>query len=600
MRDKVIQSELQFIMRKWYEYLFIRHGIYALIVAIWTTLMPTLAFAQSTTVRTSKELQAILGQNKDFGVILLDGDLFCIDNIDVLAGGVVKPATGRIPLITGDMICLNKSEGVADEGRNTWRTKLEGFTRKDFYAMNASFERVPISGIDGGLINVEFHERDVKILDKEKRKISLPIPDNCPELKNKSAAYFKNTTMKLSCWFHCMNVSGIYSDANRLYGYVEDNYSFQSLGQHSNMSMYGTFFNLPDVKDIVYVDKDNYIHVPNMYPSIYIGWTSTMMNIKTTRILTFKDISFACSDLVVKMGNNTANKHFVNCGFSNCGKGIDFSNHVKDAEGNFSVDNCRFYDLYSNSAIYVMPVKNVTVSGNKIEHTGFLNKGGAVVSVSADNFTVENNSIHDFSYNGIVSGIHMSHKDNNVIKGVIRNNMVDQGSRVYGNPACQLYDGGGIYIYGHVNSVLVENNIICNVGFHDGLRFGLYLDGGAYNVTARNNLVYHNYPGQAAIHARYIVSEAPSDARNYFTGNIVVGDCVFGGNKTGAVPIVEGNYISGTVSQWNNNGVSISNNRTVKAKEEGDKVYIDRGVRIKKSNYSKMVRSIINNRKRLK
>ena len=587
-------------MGKWSEYFFSKSLFCRVIIVVGTIILSTNLFAQTTAVRTSQELQSLLSQNKDFGVILLDSDLFCLDNADVLAGGIVKPASGRTPLITGSMICFNKSEGVKESGKDTWKTKLKGFSRKDFYAMDASFKRVPISGIDGGLINIEFHERDVKILDKEKRKISLPIPDSYAVLKNRPSAYFKNTTMKLSCWFHCMNVSGLYSDANRLYGYVEDNYSFQSVGQHSNMSMYGTFFNLPEVEDVIYVDKDNYIHVPNRYSTIYIGWSPTIMNIKTTRSLTFLSISFACTDLVVKMGNNTANKHFENCNFHNCGRGIEFNNHVKDAEGNFSVVECEFSDLYCNSAVYVMPVKNVTISGNRFEHTGFLNKGGAVISVSADNYIIENNSIHDFSYNGIASGIHMSHKDNNVIKGTIRNNIVDQGKRVYGNPACQLYDGGGIYIYGHVNSVLVENNIICNVGFYDGLRFGLYLDGGTYNVTARNNLVYNNYPGQAAVHARYIVSDAPSDARNYFTGNIVVGDCVFGGNKTGSAPVVEGNFVSGDVSQWKGNDVIMNKNHTMKAKVEGDKVYVDRGTRIKKRDYTKQMRSIINNRKRLK
>lgn len=587
-------------MSRWSKCIISKSLFCILIIVTGGILIPTNAFSQTTTVRTSRELQSVLGQNKDFGVILLDGDLFYLDNADVLAGGVVKPASGRTPLITGYVIRLNKSEGIAENRRDTWKTKLEGFLRKDFYALGASFEHVPISGIDGGLINIEFHERDVIILDKEKRKISLPIPDGYNVLKNRTASYFNNTTMKLSCWFHCMNVSGLYSDANRLYGYVEDSYSFQSVGQHSNMSMYGTFFNLPEVDNVVYVDKDNYIHVPNMYSTIYIGWSSTIMNVKTTRSLTFEDISFACADLVVKMGNNTANKHFVNCSFHNCGRGIEFNNHVKDAEGNFSVEECEFRDLYCNSAVYVMPVKNVTVTGNRFEHTGFLNKGGSVLSVSADNFIVENNFIHDFSYNGVASGINMSYKDNNVIKGSIRNNIVDQGLRVYGNPACQLYDGGGIYIYGHVNSLLVENNIICNVGFYNGLRFGLYLDGGAYNVTACNNLVYNNYPGQAAVHARYIVSDAPSDARNYFTGNIVVGDCVFGGNKSGSAPVVDGNYVSGDITQWKGNDVIIKKNYTVKAEVEGDKVYIDRGTRIKKRNYSKMIRSIINNRKRLK
>lgn len=119
--------------------------------------MPTCAFAQVTTIRTSRELQDLLAQNKDLGLILLDGDLFCLENADVLARGVVKPAMGRKPFITCGIVCLNRSEGVADEGRNSWRTKPEGFTRKDFYAMNASFERVHISGIVGGLTNIEFY-----------------------------------------------------------------------------------------------------------------------------------------------------------------------------------------------------------------------------------------------------------------------------------------------------------------------------------------------------------------------------------------------------------------------------------------------------------
>lgn len=560
-------------------------------------LIPLPIWAQHHIVRTNDELSQLLAQNKEQGEIVLDGNVFVLDEVDVKAGGYIRPAKGRSPVFIGKSRFFSKSEKTI--GRGFWTVKMDGFQRGDFYVFDSELNEIPISDQVCGERNIELLEKEIEKIDDAKLKIRFRIPAKYEELKNRQSSFFKNCTLKLTCWYVCMNVSELYSDGTYLYGNVNGKANYSKFGVHPDMSVYATFFNYPSSDDRLYVDGQGFIHIPNKYDEIYLCQSANILNLKGNKSLTIEGVRFSGSDKPIMLGNNSQNKTIRKCSFESCGMGVDYQNFVDNAVGNFVVEGCTFRNLYSNDGIYVLPVKNIYIGNNRFYHIGLYNKGGAAITVNGEDFLVENNEISDFSYHGISCG--MDKKYNyKVIRGVIKNNIVDNEVR-YGDASRQLYDGGGIYVYTHVNSLLVEGNVIRNFGFKDGLRFGLYLDGGAYNVTAKNNLIYNMYPGQPAIHARYIDSDAPASARNFFSNNIAVGDCVFGGNNSCVVPELELNYVSGEIKQWKDNPViGVDNNQYIQTRVVGKKVYIDRGVRLKKRNYSKQIKSVVNTRRRIR
>ena len=555
------------------------------------------SYAQTVYVSKSDELINLLKQNKDYGTIVLTGNFYAIDSLDVRAGGRIVASRGNKPVIAGVGSFLKKQNGQAD-GSGYWKIKFGKFSRCDYYLTDKQFHPVLISGVDSGLRNIEYHERDIKKLDQKTRKIAIPIKEELAFLRNKDKNYFRYCTLKLSCWFICMNVTGLDSDSNYIYGFVDADSHYVKIGQHEYMLMYATFFNCPVRDGSAYVDGDGYLHVSNKYDEVYLSTTDMMMNLRTERKLSFDGVRFTAAGNPIKMGNNSKNKSFYNCTFENCGTGLDIKNYVLGADGNIVVSGCQFHHLYSNYAIYILTMKNVLVENNTFSHTGILNKSGAVIQLNGPNFRIEGNVIEDFSYNGIACGLDEKFSKNN-ISGKIRGNVVDNKAR-YGDASTQLYDGGGIYVYSHIDSLLIENNIIRNFGFEKGLRFGLYLDGGAYNVISRHNLVYNMYPGQQAVHARYVLTSTKRHSSNVFENNVFVGDCRFGGNANEeAMPtVVRNNYISGETTFANDNVDFISNKETT-TKVSGETVYIDRRAGLRKRQFPKGIRRLLKTSKRI-
>lgn len=555
------------------------------------------SYAQVIQVSTSEELANLLKQDKEIGTIVLTGKFYCIDNLNVKAGGTIIAAHNTKPIIAGKCVRIDKPDD-AESGSKYWTKKLSTFERGDYFILDERMDAIPISGVESGVRNIEYYEREIKKISEKERKIAIPIKGTLAYLRNRDRTFLKYCSIKLSCWFVCMDVTDLYSDSDYLYGIVDSDYNYVKLGKHGYMFSYMTIFNYPCEDGSAFVDSHNVVHIPNKYKNVYISLTSTILNLQGKRPLNVNGVTFSAANCPIKMGNNSLNKGFYNCSFVHCGTGVEFKNYVDNAEGNLVIDGCEFRNLYSNYAIRVLPVKNVLIQDNVFSHTGILNKGGSVISINADNFKVEGNVIEDFSYHGIGTGLEENYNYKR-ISGVIRNNTVDNEDR-FGDASTQLYDGGGIYIYAHVDSILVENNIIRNFGFAKGLRFGLYLDGGAYNVTARNNLVYNMFPGQQAVHARYVISSPKRSRNNVFENNVIVGDCRFGGNveNTDMPTVVCNNFISGETT-FENDNVDFTTNKEVNSIVSGETVLIDKRAGLRKCRFTKNIRRLLKTSKRI-
>ena len=78
-----------------------------------------------TIVHTSEELRDILAQDKEVGVVLLDGDWFHIDGAKVNMGGKIKPYKNRKPVLVGFQQTVNRSKGAKVED-GYWTAKING------------------------------------------------------------------------------------------------------------------------------------------------------------------------------------------------------------------------------------------------------------------------------------------------------------------------------------------------------------------------------------------------------------------------------------------------------------------------------------------
>ena len=178
---------------------------------------------------------------------------------------------------------------------------------------------------------------------------------------------------------------------------------------------------------------------------------------------------------------------------------------------------------------------------------------------------------------------------------MICDNVVDNVAN-YGNAECQLTDGGGIYVITHTDGVVIENNIVRNIGYEGCELWGIYLDDGAYNCTVRRNLVYNMWPGQYAMTARYVDECERSCMNNVVEGNIFIGPCKIAGNRKGygSKTIIRNNYMSGELNTQGDEYVSLEGNKIVSAivREDG-RIVFGKGNRIKKRGFTRRIKKLI-------
>ena len=186
-------------------------------------------------VSSPEQLSAVLMEDDDKGVILLDGDIFEIDNLEIKAGGVLKPAFGRRPKIVGKSFIATRNKGMV-AGSGYWKIKVPDFKCGDFYVFDEELKALPIS---------EFHimnndgspliDSTIVIVDKERMIIKIPLPSNYSFMKNKSVEELKNCIVKFGCWYRGVDLKNVYTDARYLYGQSSNTFEFGLLHRYNNL-----------------------------------------------------------------------------------------------------------------------------------------------------------------------------------------------------------------------------------------------------------------------------------------------------------------------------------------------------------------------------
>ena len=560
-------------------------------------LLSTLGVGAQTVVHNSRELSSVLRQNKDFGIIYLDGDEFCLGTTNVVAGGTVLPASGRTPVITPQSQVLLKriSKAVGD---GSWIGRVICEKARDFIVLDGQNNLIPFSTVTIANDKSGNVAKDILRMDKSKRLVKFLIPEQLKSLAKKSTQELQFCTIKVSYWFVCFNINNLHSDAKYFYGTIDTEYNYNLLSIHPDTPIQMSFFNIPLPGNGVYLDGNNFLHVPDRYEEVKFFEGGKLLLLSGERSLTFEGITFAGAYSTVEVSG--PDKHFKNCIFKNCCYGITCNYGVANKDGRCSVENCSFSDLYNNVAIKFLGCNNIVIANNILTRTGIVNKGGSLIDVSGENFQVKGNDISAFSYIAIRVGNTRDY-GKEIISGKVSENIIDNIAN-YGKAECQITDGGGIYIFTHNDNTEVSDNLVRNIGFKNGAERGIFLDDGAYNVKVLRNLVYNIYPGDMAIHARYEDQFEHSCMNNVFEYNIVIGDCLLAGNRKGIgnKTVIRNNYISGDVKTQGDSYVEMTSTKKIKAEiGEDGKLYIDRSNKVKKRTFNNSLRQIFNNRRRI-
>lgn len=540
-------------------------------------------------VRTESELCSLLSEDKDHGVILLDGDLFHVADINVKAGGIIKPYPGRKPTIIGFHQKVSRNERPIDQN-GYWSIPIKSYGYSQIVFLDEKFEPIPYSSKINGQDGFDIKEKQIKVINEAERLVGVPIPIGFDYLKNRDKLFFKNFSVKMSYWFVGISLRKIYSDANYLYGVIDNAYNYNLLSIRPYAKVQLEFFNLPKKGDGVFLDGNDMLHVPSRYNTVYVCSSPPLLKLKGNNNITFENLSFtgANYDAIHIEGSN---KHFNKCTFRNCGAGIiTIGNSYSDC----SVTNCLFENFYDNRVISFSGINDAVIANNTIRHTGTLMKGGSVISVAGLNFKANDNKVSDYSYIAISVGNTRDYRPG-TITGLVSNNIIDNIAN-YGYADNQLTDGGGIYVITHTDGVVIEKNIVRNIGYEGGELWGIYLDDGAYNCTVRRNLVYNMWPGQYALTARYVDDCERSCMNNIFENNILIGPCKIAGNRKGfgRKTIIRNNYISGELNTQGDEYVSLEGNKLVSAivREDG-RIIFGKGNRIKKRGFTRRIKNLI-------
>jgi len=544
-----------------------------------------------TIVHTSSELQAVLAMDTELGDILLDGDCFQLNGATVNAGGRIKPYGNRKPVLTGFQQIVRKSKDTKVQD-GYWNAHVEGYGYANYFFLDENFESIARSKLVDGKEYLHIKSSDLLRTDRNNRSIKIKVPPGYSSLLNRNEDFFKYAVLKVGYWFVQMNIYNLKSDKTYLYGQIDNEYNYDLLDIRPNDILTISFFNFPFSDGGIFLDGNDMLHVPAEYNTARMFCSGNILTLTGDRKLTIEGLSFVGSmkPIVIK----GSNKDIIDCSFKNCGSAVYCDYGVTNKDGRCSVCDCRIENLYNNNAITFVGCDDIIISNNRIQNTGLINKAGCVIQVGGDNFRVENNIVKGYSYIGIYAGISREHAAAKMT-GYIKDNLVDNFEN-WGQADKQLTDGGGIYVITHTDGVVIENNIVRNIGYEGGEMWGIYLDDGAYNCTVRRNLVYNLWQGQYAATSRYVDECDRSNMNNVFENNIFIGPCKIAGNRKGYgnKTIIRGNYIAGNLNTQGDEFVQLDGNRFVSTTVEKDgKIAFGKGDRIKIHGFTRKIKKLI-------
>lgn len=164
------------------------------------------------------------------------------------------------------------------------------------------------------------------------------------------------------------------------------------------------------------------------------------------------------------------------------------------------------------------------VYGNTFRNIGCAFDGTAVMESLGADMHVHDNVFVDFTYAGILTGIHFTNENPVSTSGFIENNELYQTEAYRREPSRTLMDCGAIYIGTMNRDLTIRNNYIHDYTGTKDYR-GIFGDDGASNVKVYDNVI-RNVTGPYSIDFRRVASvETRKDSHS---GPVNVGNRIYG------------------------------------------------------------------------
>lgn len=398
--------------------------------------------------------------------------------------------------------------------------------------------------------------------------IRFKLPEELAYIKNKDAAFFRNSLICFKIWFgHRYGTIDrtddeyIYVNYNRssMFEAVEDTPSWDSFKGYilfyiTNLTGAG---GQPEKGKVLVADDGLYI--PKGVTKLYeckrqlAGWfyDNHFKEIKfshlhfsgasdfdfemyyneqqrTGELLTYDGVSYYRATLM--SFHNTDNVVFEDCMFRNIGSHSCVSTGMNPdyaATGGLTFRRNEVYDIGGKVVGSHLP--NTVIDGNTFHNTGqFYSDRPDVVMITCKNYQVTNNRISDFSGNGMTIGYNTcTLNESYPVGGVVEGNELFFTSEFLNYPErYTLEDVHAIYFLNHQVQSVCRGNVV-----HDfeGYKFAngtgrcnnisIAVDCGGYNVFVTGNLVFN--VGDMAFSAGYDENMGKASSRNLVVENNV-------------------------------------------------------------------------------
>lgn len=220
--------------------------------------------------------------------------------------------------------------------------------------------------------------------------------------------------------------------------------------------------------------------------------------------------------------------------FSHC----RFSGIQNRAVSVHRVDNASIHDnvlenCFRETVFSDMFARNTEIYGNRFTNMGCAFEGTAVIRSEGGDMHVRDNYLEDFTYIGILVGVHYTNDQRVITSGCIERNELCQSDAFRKEPSRTLMDCGAIYVRTMNVDVLIRNNYIHDYSGTKDYR-GIFGDDGASHVTVTGNLItdiphgncidFRRVPGVLTLKDSY-AKEA--NVYNRIEGNQVDGNILF-------------------------------------------------------------------------
>ena len=168
-------------------------------------------------------------------------------------------------------------------------------------------------------------------------------------------------------------------------------------------------------------------------------------------------------------------------GIQHCALSVHHVNNVSIHDN--VLENCFREAVYSDDY-----TRNTEIFANRFLNMGCAFEGVAVIRSEGGDMHIHDNYLEDFTYAGILSGIHYTSDQKVITSGVIERNELCHTDAFRKEPSRTLMDCGAIYVRTMNADLVIRDNYIHDYAGTKDYR-GIFGDDGASHVTVTGNVI---------------------------------------------------------------------------------------------------------------